>query len=226
MTYRANLWKLVFSSTDQLVRINKAEKITRLFPLFFSLILLTVFLYGWMAWLGIGTDILSPAAVSLPREAYEADKLSFLIGRTLYALLFSLFILLFPPLIFKTFFRIKFSKAILLQLAILMIFLFERLIWIPLYLYFGWDWYASPFSAGPLLAVSTSSPFWIYFGGTISLFLLWMIGLQISYLSIMTKSKKIWIWITVITLHILYLAGAASVSYYATDLLTFFLRGQ
>lgn len=226
MNYKASLGKLIFSPYEQLVIINKADKIQRIFSLFFLLTLITILLYGWMAWLGIGTSILSPGALSLPREEYEASKLSFLIGRMMYALLFSLFLLLFPPLVFYTFFRVKFSKAVLLQLVVLTLFLVERLIWIPLYLYFGLDWYASPFSLGPVLTLLTDNPFWTYLGGTITLFLIWMIGFQVYYISALTKSKKIWIWLTVIILHLLYIAGAACVAYYATDLLTFFLRSQ
>lgn len=226
MNYKASLGKLIFSPFDQLFRISKADKVKRIFPLSFLLLLFTVLVYGWMAWLGIGTDILSPMALTVPREEYEAIKLSFLIGRVLYALLFFLFLLFFPSLLYRTFFRVKFSKALLLQLAVLTIFLFERLLWIPLYIYFGLDWYASPFSLGPVLAVLTSSPFWIYTGGTITLFLLWMVWFQVYYLSALTERKKVWIWITVITLHILYVIGAACVSYYTTDILSFFLRSQ
>lgn len=226
MDYRANLFKLLFSPLDQLLLINKADKVQRIFPLFFLLILFITLIYTWMTWLGIGTDILSQGAITLPREEYEASKFSFLIGRALYALLFSLFLLLFPPLVFKTFFQMKFSKAVLLQLAILTIFLIERLLWIPLYLSYGLDWYASPFSFGPVLTFFTDNPFWTYLGGAVTLFLIWMMCFQVYYIAALTEAKKGWIWLTVIILHLLYITGTACVAYYATDLLTFFLRSR
>lgn len=225
MTYKANLGKLIFSPDDQLFRINKAKKVNRVLSFSFLLVFLSALLYGWMGWLGMGSDILSPGAATMAREEYEAAKFSFVIGRIAYALLVSLFLILVPPLFFNLFFRIAYPKAVLLQLTVLAVLLVERLLWIPLYIYFGMDWYSSPFSFGPIVSMFTEIPLWIYLGGSITLFFVWITWFQVYYMSKLTHVKKGWIWMTVLLLHSAYIFVAVYSALYADELITLLSGG-
>ncbi|WP_188725414.1 hypothetical protein [Lentibacillus populi] len=212
MTYHINLIKLLFSMDDHLYRINKAEKIQALWKWCSLLCLFSIIIYGWMALLGIGSDFISSHATALNATEYELSKLGFVIGRGLYAILLTAIILFLSALIFYSITGIPFRKLIIMQQVVLLMMLVERVLWIPLMLYWGLDWYVSPLSFGIIASYFTEYQWIIYFFGAISLFQLWIIGFQVKFLRYLSPIKRRWIWLTVILLHIFYWAAAASLA--------------
>ncbi|GGB49260.1 hypothetical protein GCM10011409_28580 [Lentibacillus populi] len=165
-----------------------------------------------MALLGIGSDFISSHATALNATEYELSKLGFVIGRGLYAILLTAIILFLSALIFYSITGIPFRKLIIMQQVVLLMMLVERVLWIPLMLYWGLDWYVSPLSFGIIASYFTEYQWIIYFFGAISLFQLWIIGFQVKFLRYLSPIKRRWIWLTVILLHIFYWAAAASLA--------------
>ncbi|MBP1970898.1 hypothetical protein J2Z83_003034 [Virgibacillus natechei] len=220
MSYPINVFKFLFSMDDHLFRIRKAEKVQNLWKVSALLVLCSVFVYVWMAYLGIGTAIISQDATALSSTEYELSKLWFIIGRVLFAVLFAALLLFVPTLYFYLLTDIPYRKLIIMQQVVLLVLLVERILWVPLVLFSGLDWYVSPLSFGVIASYLTETPWIIYFFGAISLFQLWVIWFQVKYLSTMTAIKKHWLWVNVICLHILYWCLAAFLAYANTYIIS------
>lgn len=213
MTYTINLFKFFFNMDDHIFRIRKAEKIRRLWMMSALLTFISVLVYIWMAYLGIGSDIISRGAVGLSAGAYESGKFWFLIGRAIYAVFIAAIVLFLPSLLFYLLTEILYRKLMIMQQVVLVIMLIERLIWIPLMLLVGLDWYVSPLSFGIIVSYITDISWVIYFFGAISLFQLWIIWFQVRFITSLVPMRKRWIWLNVILLHVLGWALTALIAF-------------
>lgn len=202
MTYSLQLIKLFFAVDDHIFRIGKAEEVKRPWKVVAFLCVLSVIVYTGMAVLGIGSSALSNGAVLLDSAEYELRKFWFIIGRAIFSLVFVLLVIFVPAFIFYWITKIPFKKLILMQLPVLFVLLVERLIWIPLVVYVGLDWYVSPLSFGIIASYLTDIPFLVYLCGAVSLFQLWIISFHIRFLSRLSNVHKGWIWSTVLLFHI------------------------
>lgn len=214
MTYHFNLIKFFFPVDDHLYRIHKAEKVFNIWKLSAVLILFSMIIYAWMASLGIGSDFISREAVGMTEMEYQQSKLWFVIGRIVFAILMAVFVLFVPSLIFHLVTDIPYQKIVVMQQIVLFLMLIERVIWIPLFVYLGLDWYVSPLSFGIILSLITEAEWLVYFFGAISLFQIGIIWFQIKFLNYLSPVQKRWIWINVIALHIFYWFIAAFVTYF------------
>ncbi|AVQ97695.1 hypothetical protein OBCHQ24_00975 [Oceanobacillus iheyensis] len=213
MTYHNNLLRFLFSMDDHLIRVKEAESIKRVWKVNVLLVLLSLILYGYMAYLGMGTNLLSPQAQSLAPLAYEQQKFWFLTGRLIFGLLFAVFILFIPSLYFSLLTDIPYKKLIIMQQVVLFVLLVERAIWIPLAVFNGLDWYVSPVSFGIIASYFTEIPWLIYFFGAISLFQLWIIWFQVRYIRNLTEIKKQWVWGYVLLFHFFFWLLTALLAY-------------
>lgn len=214
MTYHFNLFKFFFPIDDHLYRIHKAEKVGNIWRLSALLVLFSVIIYAWMASLGMGSDLLSKGATELTELQYEQSKFWFVVGRIVYAIAMAIFVLFVPALIFHLVTDIPYQKLVMMQQIVLFLMLIERVIWIPLFVYLGLDWYVSPLSFGIITSLLTESEWPVYFFGAISLFQVAIIWFQIKYLGYLSSIGKRWIWINVISLHIFYWLIVAFVTYF------------
>ena len=218
MIYRLKLFGLLFNRNKHLYPFKKAAKILYSWKGLF-LLFIWLLVYAWMSWLGLGTAQLAPA---LDPAAYELAKLWFLTGRLLYALLFAFVLLLLPSSVFSLLFKVPFKKTFVLQQAVLLILIIERISWIPLFTYQGLQWQLSPLSFGPVAAFF-GAPGWVIYGlGAVSLFQLWIIYFQASSITYLSGRNTYWVWTTVILLHLLYWTGTAALVSLADELLSFF----
>lgn len=213
MTYHNNLLRFLFSMDDHLIRVKEAESIKRVWKVNVLLILLSLILYGYMAYLGMGTNLISPQAQSLDPLTYEQQKFWFLTGRLIFGLLFAVFILFIPSLYFSLLTDIPYKKLIIMQQVVLFVLLVERAIWIPLAVFNGLDWYVSPVSFGLIASYFTEIPWLIYFFGAISLFQLWIIWFQVRYIRNLTEIKKQWVWGYVLLFHFFFWLLTALLAY-------------
>lgn len=216
MTYHVNVFKLLFSMYDHVFRIRKAERITNLWGTCVALVFASMVIYGWMAYLGIGTNIVSSDAAVLQASQFEFEKFWFIIGRILFSIIFACAVLFIPPLVFLLFTDIPYQKLVIMQQIVLLVLLVERVIWIPIAVYGGLDWFVSPFSFGIIISYITQLHWVIAFFGAISIFQIWVIWFQTSYTASLSHLKKNQTIIVVLGLHIIYWAIAAALSFFDT----------
>lgn len=209
MIYHVNVFQFLMSGKDHILRIREAEDIKGLWKTSIILVLVSMFIYGWMACLGMGTDHLSSQATSLSATEYEQSKFWFLVGRVCFGGMFALFMLWVVPYILYGLTFIPFKKLVVLEQLVLTILLFERIIWMPLFVLAGLDWTVSPFSFGIIASYITDIPWIIAFFGAISLFQLWVMWIQVKFIRSLSMMKIRWIWLSIILLHIFYWLVAA-----------------
>lgn len=188
---------------DHIFRVRKAEKIQNLWKVSIILVLSSIVIYSWMAFLGMGSDLVSKGAVGLSPEVYESSKFWFVIGRAIYGVIITAVVLFIPSVLFYLLTEIPYQKLLIMQQVVLAVMLLERIIWIPLVLLIGLDWHVSPISFGVIASYITEAPWVTYFFGAISLFQLWIIWFQVKFITSLYPMKKVWIWVNVILLHIL-----------------------
>lgn len=187
---------------DNIFRIKKAEKIQGLWKTGLFLLLAAVIIYIWMGWLGIGSNLVSQGAPGLTPLEYNVHKLWFVVGRMIYAAIFWGFVLFVPAAMLGLVTDIPYQKLVIIQQLVFAILLIERLIWIPLAVYAGLDWYSSPFSLGIIAAYLTSKSWIVLFFGAISIFQIWVMFLQVRFIRGLCSMSKPGIWASVIFLHL------------------------
>ncbi|WP_249260969.1 hypothetical protein [Virgibacillus pantothenticus] len=200
------MFKFLFSMEDHLVQIKHAERIRNFWKGIGVLIVCTMLLYGLMAYIGMGTAILSPNIAKLNPLEYEQQKFWFMVGRMGYAALFAGLVLFVPSLFYYAVTGLPYRKIVTMQQVVLLVMLVERLTWVPLAMWNGLDWYVSPLSFGIIASYLTEHVYFTYFFGMISLFQIWIIGFQVKYLGFFCEIKKLWLWLMVIGLHAFYWA--------------------
>lgn len=220
MLYRVNLAKFFFSIDDHLFRIKKAEALKNVWKICLLLILPSASVYALTAIFGIGSSMLSTEATALTPFQYEAAKVWFVLGRAVFGVIFGLLVLFMPSLIFYAFTDIPYQKLVIMQQIVLVVMLIERLLWIPLVIFAGLDWFVSPWSFGIMASYVTDKTWVIFFFGAISLFQLWIIWFQAKFLSYLSPIRKYWLWVIVIGIHIFYWAGTAALAFLDSHLIS------
>lgn len=209
MSYQNNVFKFFFSMEDHFEHIKHVERIRNFWRGLFLLFFCSVLIYGFMAYLGLGTDILSANMLKVTPLEYEQQKFWFMVGRMGYAALLAGFILFVPSLLYYAVTGIPYRKIVIMQQVVLVVMLIERVTWIPLAVWNGLDWYLSPLSLGIIASYITKQEYLIYFFGMISLFQVWIIGFQVKYLRFFTDMRKLWLWFMVIGLHVFFWSMAS-----------------
>ncbi|MFC4402943.1 hypothetical protein [Gracilibacillus xinjiangensis] len=211
---RNTLIEWIFSPNKQLERIKHAEHISNIWKTMILLIAASFLIYGWMAGLGMGSNLLSSSITDIPNSLYNADKFWFVIGRALFGLLFSVIILFLVSYYFYLVTELPYRMILVMQQVVFFVMLMERIIWIPLYTYMGLDWYVSPFSFGIIASYFTEITWIQTFFGSISLFQIWILFFQVKFILKLSIMEKYKVWIAVIALHL--------IGYVIVTLLSFF----
>lgn len=218
------LYRFFTNLDNQIFRVKKAEDISKVWKTSLFLFLATIIIYIWMAWLGMGTNPISRELTSVSEGTYNALKLWFIAGRALFAILIAALILYLTSYYFYLFTKIRYKKLVIMQQVVLAMMLFERLLWIPLFVYLGLDWYVSPFSLGITTSYITEIEWFIYFFGALSIIQLWIIIFQAKYISNLSSMKRWKVWAIVILWHVIAYSIVATLSIYDEQLIAGWLN--
>ncbi|WP_079710160.1 hypothetical protein [Paraliobacillus ryukyuensis] len=212
MIYTNNIIRMFTHMEEQLDQLKQAETVKGMWKRNVILILATMIIYAGMAYLGLGTNLISEHLTETSTSELEVQKLWFLLGRSLYGCLFAILVLFTPSLFYFLLTDTIYRKLVVMQQVVLIVILLERVIWIIQSLLFGLDWYVSLMSFGIIASYIFEKNWLIYFFGAISIFQLWLIWFQTKYLIRTTNIKKHVVWMLVLTLHLVGWALAAAVA--------------
>ncbi|OAH54573.1 hypothetical protein AWH48_08245 [Domibacillus aminovorans] len=182
MAYRLQLFKGLFRSTDQLYQLSQAEKIRGLWTKFSLLLLGSVLLSLLAGYLGIQGESVSTYMAESDTSTYEWLKVLFAAGSGLWGLLFPLFFIFIPALLFWTFLEIDFKKLVGLQCIVLTIYLIEYALLIAWNVFFSIPRDSSPFSLGVAAQYATENVIAIRFFSFITIFQVWILVIQYRFL--------------------------------------------
>lgn len=192
MFYQVQLWKGLTSPYVNSHQLNKAEKFSGIWKWVSLLLFFTLILSGISAYNGIGNEQLSKLIYAAGTSEFHTIKGLFALGQVIQSMIVMLIFIFFPALILWVFTDIEYRKLVVVQLYVGGIYIFEKIVTIPLQLYFGLGYESSPFALGIIAQYLTDYEIVIKFFGEISLFSIWAMVIQFKYLSIITqKSPKI-----------------------------------
>ncbi|HLQ73433.1 MAG TPA: hypothetical protein VK125_04325 [Bacillota bacterium] len=201
MTYHLNVFKYFTAPNDHLFRIDRAETIKNIKRTTALLIFASILIYGWMAYLGIGSTLILDGDLLFTAATYESSKFWFIIGRAAFGGIYAAIMIFVPAFIFRLISNIDFSKLVVMQLIVFLFILVERLTWIPLAVFADLDWFVSPLSLGVLASYVTTKSWVIYFFGSITIFQVLIMMLQIKFICYFLDVKKGLIGFSVFLLH-------------------------
>ncbi len=214
MTKELKIFKGLKNPSFFFYDLSTAEDIKGYRKSILRLILLSILIFGLVAFFGIGMDPLSKELNNLPAAAYELEKFLFFLGRILSGLFYSLIILFIPSILFWTISeKGEYRKHVIIQGLILLILLIEKLTYIPLSLFFSLDWFSSPLSLGVIAQYITGKSWVIYFLGCFSLFKIWIFYIQYKGLKKLTEQKNWLIWLVILLTNLFFWAITALLAY-------------
>lgn len=193
---------MLFHMEDDTWRLKKAEKLQGFWKSGIIMLLAAILIYCWMAYLGMGSNLVSQGAIGLDPTVYNVHKLWYVAGRILFAAVFWGGTLFGVAALFHMVTEIPFRKLVIMQQLVFGLLLVERLIWIPLAVYAGLDWFSSPMSLGVIAGYLTSKSWIIYFFGAISIFKIAVMFLQVHFIRELSDMSKSGVWASVIFLHV------------------------
>ncbi|WP_174734302.1 hypothetical protein [Mesobacillus harenae] len=171
-------------------RLQKEEAWSGLWKGVLLLTIISGLIYGWSAYFGIGSEYLSGNLTELPPQEYEMHKTLYMAGQVLRGLFYGTAILLAPALFFWALTDIALKPLISIQMLVLVILLFEKLILIPINLSIGLAEVSSLFSLGPIAQALMDNQFIILFFAGVTLFKLWAVIIQYRYIKELATGKR------------------------------------
>lgn len=189
MFYQLRLIKGIFSPSYVSHQLRQAETIPRLWLKICLLIFSSGILFFIGAFFGLDNELFSKEIVSHSSSDFEAIKLLFALGKTLWGFVFAVLVLLVPAVFFWSVTDVSFVKLLSIQAFVLLILLIEKASKILLTLFFGIDKFSSPFSLGVITQYLTDRNLFIILFGSISIFLFWYMHVQYTYLKRLSEKN-------------------------------------
>jgi len=213
LIYQLRILKGLLYSKRSFFQLEKAETVYGLRPNILILFILSALVFYGAGFAGIGTHVMSSELTAVPGSVFEWLKNYFGLGRFIHGLLYAALIIFFQALWFWTLTDIPYTKLIVLQAFIFPILLLEQVINIVLAVQMNLPWFSSPFSLGPVAHYITDKRFLIYFLGSISLFKLWVISIQLYGMRILSTRRRLPSFIIIISIHIIFWLGTTFLAF-------------
>lgn len=189
MFFQVNIWKGLRQPYMSAHQLHKAEEYNGIWKKTTLLLVISLILATISAYFGIGNEQLSKLIYETTITEFSATKALFAVGQIIQAIVVTAIIIFFPALIFWIFTDIGYRKLVVMQLYVTSIFLIEKVITLPMQLYFGLNDASSPFSLGIIAQYVTDYELISNFFSEITLFAVWAIILQFKYLRIITDNS-------------------------------------
>ena len=190
MTFRIQPLKGVFRPLTYQHQLQKAESLKG-YKLYIALLILaSMLVYAISAIFGLGSESISKEITGLGSNEYEARKELFLAGRIILGAFVAAALIFLGALFFWSYVSLPFSKLAVIQMSAFSIFLVEKLIQIPLFLFLQIDASSNPLSFGVIVQYITDQELIISFFSKITIFQITMIVLIIYYLKKMAEVSR------------------------------------
>jgi hypothetical protein len=191
--------KGLFQPRTSLYQLQKAEVVTGVGLKLLLLYLFCLISFATSTYFGIGTESYSGNITDRTKEEFEAGKLLLLGGRLASSFLYTTLFIWFAAFIFWLILEVSYLKAIVVQMIVLAVHLFEQAITLPVLVLFDLNQTSNPFSFGVISQYLINNEFWQHFFGAITLFHFVSITVLFFYLKNLTDRNK-YVTLTVIIL--------------------------
>ena len=194
--------------------LQTAEKITGLLKKILSLFFIATAVFAASAFLGIGNEGISKELAEYNGRDFELNKLLFASGQVIWGWVFFSLHLFLVSLYFYVFSDVDYHKLLYIQVLATVILLAERIVAIPMQVYFGLTPLSSIFSLGIIGQTITDKKVVHYFLAEISLFKIWMLYIQYKYLAVVSGKGRRYTMLVVLAIYLVFLIISALTSYW------------
>ncbi|WP_079506458.1 hypothetical protein [Mesobacillus jeotgali] len=213
MENNIEVFRGLFNYNYYTYKLRDAERFPGVWKKTILFILLSGLIFGFSAYFGIESEYLSEKLTSITRAEYEMNKFLFFAGQIIQGLVFGAIMLFLPALFFWTVTDLDFKRLLSIQLFVMPIILLEKLLLVPMALFFGLTKVSSPFSLGVIAQYITGNDFIVHFLAYISVFKIWAIFIEYKYLKAMTDKNPKIIVLLIIAIHLVIWLFAALFSF-------------
>ena len=190
MTFRIQPLKGIFKPETYRYFLREAEAMAGYKGWIVFLFLISLFVYALGAVFGLGSESISKEINNLSGSEYEARKQLFFIGRLALGLFVPFVFLFFSSLFFWSYMNVDYRRIVVIQMAAFCLFLTEKIIQIPLYIYLQVGAESNPLSLGILAQYTAGPELLVHILSQITVFQIAMIGYICYYLIHLTDKRK------------------------------------
>ena len=198
MIYQAKLVKGLLSPERNRYHLHEAEAITHFKGKLVLLYLLSILIFGFYGFLGIGSESFSKELLNLGTSEFAMGKILILVGNLVAGLVYPTVHLFLIALFLWAVTDIDYVKLLIVQMIVFILQLLEKVLLMPFLIFLQLNQDSNPFSLGVISQYLTSNEYVIHFMGEITLFQVLVIAVQYYYLKKFTERNKYMVLLVVI----------------------------
>jgi hypothetical protein len=182
--------KGLFQPGTTLYQLQRAEAITGVIPKLLLLYLVALISFAVSTFFGIGAETYSGSITDQTKAEFEAGKLLLFGGKLASSVLYTTLFIWLGALFFWIMLEISYIKAVIVQMFVFTVHLFEQAITVPILVFFDLNQVSNPFSFGVISQYLFKNEFWQHFFGGITLFHFLAISVLFYYLKNLSERNK------------------------------------
>lgn len=190
MLYKMKVLKGLFQPGTTLYQLQRAEVMTGVIPKLLLLYLVTFIIFAVSTYFGIGAETYSGTITDQTKAEFEAGKLLLFGGKLASSVLYTTLFIWLAALFFWIMLEISYIKAVIVQMFVFTVHLFEQAITVPILVFFDLNQVSNPFSFGVISQYLFENEFWQHFFGAITLFHFLAISVLFYYLKNLSERNK------------------------------------
>lgn len=190
MTYEMKVLSGLFRPGTSLYQLQRAEAMTGVIPKLLLLYLVALISFAVSTYFGIGAETYSVTITDQTKAEFEAGKLLLFGGKLASSVLYTTLFIWLGALFFWIMLEISYIKAVIIQMFVFTVHLFEQAITVPILVFFDLNQVSNPFSFGVISQYLFKNEFWQHFFGAITLFHFLAISVHFYYLKNLSDKNK------------------------------------
>ncbi len=198
MIYQVKLVKGLLSPGRNRYHLHEAEAVTHFKGKIVLLYLLSILIYGFYGFLGIGSESFSKELLNLGTSEIAMGKVLILAGNLVAGLVYPTVYLFLIALFLWVVTDIEFVKLLIVQMIVFILQLLEKVLIMPFLVFMQLSHDSNPFSLGVISQYLTSNEYVIHFLGEMTIFQVLIIAVQYYYLKKFTERNKYMVLLAVI----------------------------
>ncbi|MBD3109063.1 hypothetical protein IEO70_11900 [Bacillus sp. AGMB 02131] len=171
-------------------QLKLAENCSQYKRYIFILLAISIILYALNAFLGIGTESLSKELIGAEMETWIARSQLFLVGSTLSGALVACIFLFLSSIYYWSFLQADYQRIVIAQMSIFILFLVEKALQIPLYIWLDVGDISNILSFGIIAQYISDSQILAHFLSQITLFRVGMLVMSYYYLKELSEVSR------------------------------------
>ena len=190
MNYQVKLVKGLLAPERNRYYLHEAEGVTQLKGKLIMLYVVSILIFGFYGFLGIGSESFSKELLNLGTSEFEMGKVLILVGNLVAGIVYPTVYLFLIALFLWVLTDIEYLKLLIVQMIVFTLQLVEKILLVPFFVFLQLNYDSNPVSLGVISQYFTSNEYVIHFFSEVTLFQVLIIAVQYYYLKKFTERNK------------------------------------